>query len=117
MSNVTLQSLTFSDLVDTYLIPQGVSEVTIASSGAVSWALDAGKMYHFTGTLTSLTITFNAPENVAHYHFDFDSGSSPPTISLPAGVILPDGNSFVAGKHYEVDVLNNYADVAACTIA
>ena len=78
-------------------------------------ALDAGKIYHFTGTLTALTITLNAAPagQLAQYHFDFDCGSTAPTVTIPNTVTMPDGNSFDASKHYEVDILNNYGVVMA----
>jgi hypothetical protein len=90
-------------------------EITIQTDGAVTQALDAGKIYHFTGSLTALTITLNAPSagQIAQYHFDFDCGSTAPTVTLPNTVILPDSNSFDASKHYEVDILNNYGAVMA----
>lgn len=93
----------------------GGSEVTVSTAGAVTQALDAGKIYHFTGSLTALTITLNAPSagQIAQYHFDFDCGSTAPTVTLPNTVILPDSNSFDASKHYEVDILNNYGAVMA----
>jgi len=89
------------------------SEVTVSTAGAVTQALDAGKLYHFTGALTSLTITLNASVSgkLAHYHFDFDSGSTAPTFSLPQTVTMPSGFSVEASKHYEIDILNNYGAV------
>ncbi len=92
-----------------------VTEVTVATAGAVTQALDAGKIYHFTGALTALTITLNAPVSgqLAQYHFDFDCGSTAPTVTIPASVTMPDGNSFDASKHYEVDILNNFGAVMA----
>lgn len=90
-------------------------EVTIATAGAVTQALDAGKIYHFTGAVSSLTLTLNAAATgqIAQYHFDFDSGSTAATVTL-SGVTWPDG-SFTpeASKHYEVDILNGYAVVMA----
>ena len=90
-----------------------VTEVTVSTAGAVTQALDAGKIYHFTGALTSLTITLNAAGTgvVPHYHFDFDCGSTAPTVTIPNTVTMPSGNSFDANKHYEVDILNNYGAV------
>ena len=38
-------------------LANAVTEVTNSSTGAVSLALDAGKIYHFTGAVTGLTIT------------------------------------------------------------
>lgn len=90
-----------------------VTEVTVSSTGDVSQALDANKIYHFTGSISSLTLTLNATTGVPHYHFDFNSGSTAATISL-SGVTWPDG-SFTpeASKHYEVDILNGYGVVIA----
>lgn len=87
-----------------------VTEVTVATDGAVTQALDAGKHYHFTGALTALTVTLNAPATgeLAQYHFDFVSGSTAPTVTIPATVTMPDGWSVEAGKRYEVDILDGY---------
>ena len=88
-----------------------VTEVTVSTAGAVTQALDAGKIYHFTGALTSLTITLNAAGTgvIPQYHFDFDSGSTAPTVTLP-GTVTMQGGTFTpeASKHYEVDILNGY---------
>ena len=85
-----------------------VTEVTVATDGAVTQALDAGKHYHFTGTLTALTITLTAPASgeMAQYHFDFTSGSTAPTVTLPNTVTMPDGFTVEKNKIYEVDILN-----------
>ena len=88
-----------------------VTEITNSTAGAVTQALDAGKIYHFTGALTSLTITLNAAGAgiIPQYHFDFDSGSTAPTVTLP-GTVTMEGGTFTpeASKHYEIDILNNY---------
>lgn len=95
----------------------GWVEETISTSGAVTKALDPYTLYHFTGTLTSLTITLNAPSagEIAHYHFDFLSGSTAPTLTMPNTVTMPDSFAVEASKRYEVDVLNNYGSVIAWT--
>lgn len=91
-----------------------VTEVTNSGTGAVSLALDAEKIYHFTGALTSLTITLTAPSSgLDHYHFDFDSGSTAPTLTLPQTVTMPSGFTVEASKHYEIDILNGYGAVMA----
>lgn len=94
-----------------------VTEVTISTNGAVTQALDAGKIYHFTGSLTSLTLTLNAAPTgqLAQYHFDFSEGSTAFDPTLPSAVIWPNGSNqtWEADYHYEVDILNNYAVVAA----
>lgn len=92
-----------------------VTEATVSTTGAVTQALDAGKIYHFTGELTALTVTLNAPASgdPAQYHFDFLSGSTAPTLTLPGTVTMPDSFAVEAGKRYEVDILNNYGAVMA----
>lgn len=96
-----------------------ITEVTVVTDGSVAQALDAGKMYHFTGTLTALTLTFNTPSpgDLAQYHFDFISGSTALTPTLPKTVVLPDSFLFEANKRYEVDVLNNYGAVVSWTVS
>ncbi len=90
-----------------------ITEVTIATTGAVTQALDAGKIYHFTGALTALSVSLNAPASgeLAQYHFDFNSGSAAPTLTMPNTVTMPDSFSVEANKHYEVDILNSYGVV------
>ena len=94
-------------------------EVEVTGDGAVTQALDPGKYYRFVGALTSLTITFNTPASgqLAQYHFDFETESTPPTLTLPSAVVMPDSFSVEANKRYEVDVLNNYGAVMAWAIS
>lgn len=89
------------------------TEQTVSTAGAVTQAIDPYVIYHFTGALTALTITLNTPASgqIAHYHFDFNCGSTAPTVTIPNTVTMPDSNSFDADKHYEVDILNNYGAV------
>lgn len=118
------QTITENGTYDTTLvdeividIPQGEiwMEETITTSGAVTQALDPHVLYHFTGALTSLTISFNAPatDEIAHYHFDFLSGTTAPTLTMPNTVTMPDSFSVEASKRYEVDVLNNWGTVTS----
>lgn len=86
-----------------------ITEVTILTAGAVTQSMDAGKIYHFTGAVTSLSLTLNAASGqLAQYHFDFVSGSTATVVTI-AGVSWP-GGSFTpeANKRYEVDILNGY---------
>jgi len=87
-----------------------VTEVTVATDGAVTQALDAGKVYHFTGSLTALTLTLNAAAagQQAQYHFDFLSSATAPTVTIPATVTMPDGWTVEANTRYEVDILDGY---------
>lgn len=93
-------------------------EVTISTAGAVTQALDAGKIYHFTGALTSLTVTLNAAVNrLAEYHFDFNCGATAPTVSIPNTVTMPDDFAFEANNHYEIDIFNNYGAALSWAIS
>lgn len=66
------------------------------------------------GTLTG-TVTFALAAavtgNVNHYFWMFDTGSTAPTITWPAGLTWAAGSAptVAASKHYEVSVLNGIA--------
>lgn len=92
-----------------------ITEVTVSTAGAVAQALDAETICRFTGALTALTITLNAPASgqLAHYRFDFNSGSTAPTVTIPNTVTMPSGFTVEASKHYEIDILNGYGAVMA----
>ena len=87
-----------------------VTEVTVATDGDVSQALDAGKIYHFTGALTSLAVTLIAPASgtLAQWHFDFDSGATAPTLTLPVNIEIAPSFTVGANRHYEIDILNEW---------
>lgn len=91
------------------------TEQTISTTGAVSQTLSPFVIYHFTGAITSLTITLGTPASgqLAHYHFDFLSGSTAATLSMPQTVEMPDNFVVEANNRYEVDILNNYGTVTA----
>ena len=106
-----ITGITSTDITDAlgYTPASAVTEETISSSGAVTQALDAGKVYHFSSdSLTSLTITLNAANEIAQYHFDFISPATAVTLVLPNSVVMPAGFSVDANKRYEIDILNNY---------
>lgn len=98
----------------TWIAAPAVTEVTNTSTGDVTLALDPGKIYHFTGAISSLTLTLNAAGagQLAQYHFDFNSGSTPASVSVTG--VTWQGGSFTpsASTHYEVDILNGYGVVA-----
>lgn len=91
------------------------TEQTISTTGAVSQTLSPFVIYHFTGAITSLTITLGTPASgqLAHYHFDFLSGSTAATLSMPQTVEMPDNFVVESNNRYEVDILNNYGTVTA----
>lgn len=84
------------------------TEVTITDSGAVTAELLPNIAYHFTGEITSLTITLAATTDIPQYHFDFISGSTAATLTLPATVSMPDGFAVDANMRYEIDILRGY---------
>lgn len=84
------------------------AEVEIDDDGAVSQELVPNTMYHFTGDLTSLTITLGTASGIAQYHFDFISEATAPTLTLPVTVIMPEYFSIKANTRYEIDIINNY---------
>lgn len=97
-----------------------VMEEEISDDGAVSESLYYNTIYHFTGALTSLSITsFISPAggSLAHYHFDFISGSPAVSLTLPQDVIMPDGFVVEANKRYELDILNNYGAFTSWAIS
>lgn len=93
-----------------------MTEETVSTDGAVTKALDVNTICHFTGDLTSLTITLTPTTNLAQYHFDFISGSTAPTLTMPNTVTMPDGFSVSANRHYEISILNNLASVDSWAI-
>lgn len=92
-----------------------IMEVTIQTSGDVIQALDAGKIYHFTGAVSALMLTLNpvSSETIEQYHFDFDSGSTAAVVSIPGVIWQNAAFSPKPNKHYEVDILNGYGVVTA----
>lgn len=87
-----------------------VSEVTISTAGAVTQALDAGKVYHFTGALTALTVTATDP-TIGKYQFDFVSGSTAPTLVVPASWVMPDNFLVEPSARYSLSIQNGYCSL------
>ena len=84
---------------------QAVEEITVATDGAVTQALEANKNYHFTGELTSLTVTAAAS---GIYRFDFSCGDTAVTLSVPDTWKLPNGFIIESKAHYSFLVMNGY---------
>lgn len=93
------------------------TEVTNASSGAVSQACEDNTIYTFTGALTSLTLT--EASGAREYIVIFTTSSTAPTVTPPTGVVFPDGtNTFTAeaNKRYEISVRDGYALVGSWAV-
>lgn len=108
----------YDDLADKPTIPSAWQAVEVEDTGAVTQAIDAHKVYYFTGELSSLAITLNASsDNTAEYVFEFDSGKPATAVYLPTSVRLPVDQTFEAATHYRVSIMNNYATVWAWSIS
>ena len=86
-----------------------VKVVDMTSSSVSSATIDPNKFYKF-GTRTNLTIQLNNPTDnniVNEYQFEFKSGSTATTLSLPASVIGIDSSSIKANMTYHVSIVNN----------
>ena len=92
-------------------------EQTIEDDGDVTQALLPNVIYHFTGDLTSLTITLTAVTGQTMYHFDFIAGATAPTVTLPNTVVLPDTFSVVANRRYELNIFNGYGVAVSWSIS
>ena len=90
-----------------------MTEETVSTDGDVSKALNVNKICHFLGDLDSLMITLTATDYLPQYHFDFYSGATAPTLTMPNTVVMPDNFSVLANRHYEVSILNNNASVSS----
>lgn len=87
-----------------------ITEVTVSTAGAVTQALDAGKIYHFTGALTALTITATDPMT-GKYQFDFISGATAPTLIVPASWVMPDSFLVEPSARYSLSIQNGYCSL------
>lgn len=91
---------------------QGFYQQQDAGSGTVTKQLAPNTHYVF-GQCSSLTITFGAttPGITNEYSFEFASGTTPTTLSLPQTVKWLNDKpiEIEANKKYEVSVLNNLA--------
>ena len=70
--------------------------------------LDPNKFYVF-GEESELDISFTAGAvgEVNEYHFRFNSGATPTTLSLPVDVIMPDYFNISANKGYEISIIDD----------
>lgn len=69
--------------------------------------LEPNKLYVFP-EMVSLAITLAAPSDSAvanEYHFLFESGSTPATLTIPAAIRQPDGFTVDANHVYEISIL------------
>lgn len=92
------------------------TKVVSGGSGTVSKELSPNTFYKF-GEVITLAITFAREESGIEneYKFEFVSGSTPTTLSLPASVKWNGGKAptIEASKTYQISVVNNFALIAS----
>lgn len=78
---------------------------TVVGGASIIQALSPNVFYSF-GTVTSLTVTLDTPVSGVNneYIFEFDSGSTATTLSIPASVVGIDTTAIEANKHYEISI-------------
>lgn len=90
--------------------------ITDASTGSVSRIIESDKIYHFTGSgITDLTLTLDNTGN-KHFHFNFVSESTPPTITVGDVAWVNGFFTPAANTKYEVDILDGMGVYAAWPI-
>ena len=88
----------YLDIVKLPVVETPASETTLA--------MDANKVYDIT-IGESLTLTLNAPTDLTvtnEYQGSFNTGSTAPTVTFPAGVIWADEPTVEANTHYEFSI-------------
>ena len=84
---------------------QSLNTLPLITSNSASLTISPNTYYSF-GEMASLTIALSSPvANVMNeYSFEFDSGSTATTLSLPDTVIGINITRIAANKHYEVSI-------------
>lgn len=83
--------------------------VDCTDSQDTNYTLSPNKKYIF-GTKSTLTITLEQPTDttiVNHYYFEFTSGSTATTLSLPASIKWTSEPSIKSNKIYQISIENN----------
>jgi hypothetical protein len=103
---------TSGDAVLNFSIPSGCYPVVQPSE--TTQALNPQTVYVW-GEEASLTITLNAPTNnniLNEYIFQFNSGSTATSLSLPSNVKFTSTMTIEANMHYECNIVYNSNDDA-----
>ena len=92
------------------------TKVESGGSGSVTKQINPNTFYKF-GEVINLTISFAAKESgiMNEYMFEFVSGSTPTTLSVPDTVTWSGGEAptIEANKTYQVSIVNNLALIAS----
>lgn len=100
-----------------YLTPSGIvnkaNKTTIVNYGTSSTTTTLSEnIYYIWGEVASLTLTLGTPADaskLSEYMFEFQSGATPTTLSLPSSVKWVDTPTIEANKTYQVSIVDNIA--------
>lgn len=86
------------------------NKVSVENVSENTKELQPNKYYIF-GEMETLTLTLAAGEEnkLSEYMFEFTSGTTPTTLTLPESVKWIGGNTIEASKTYQVSIVNNIA--------
>lgn len=87
------------------------NNIAIVESQETTLSIDPNKFYVFP-EVASLTITLNSPSDSTIYNeymFQFDSGTTPTSLTLPNTVSWVETPTIEASKTYQVSIVNNIA--------
>lgn len=87
-------------------------ENTLDEDGSYDANIDSNALFILdtTKAATTITLRFREPSDTDYvytYHFIFRSGATPTVLTLPDGVILPDGFEIEANRIYEINIMEN----------
>lgn len=91
------------------------AKVTDLSSASVTLASAADNTVYEYGTLTALTVT--AIANPGCFIIRFTSGSTATVLTVPQGLVMPDGFTVEANTRYEINVADGYALCAGWAVS
>ena len=97
------------------LLENGVTPESVEVEGATAEIEVAENTIYRCGTMTSLTI--ESVPDTGESTIIFLSGATPTTLTLPEGLVMPDGFEVEANKRYEVNILDKYAVAASWTVS
>lgn len=86
------------------------NKVSVENVSENTKELQPNKYYIF-GEMETLTLTLAAGEEnkLSEYMFEFTSGTTPTTLTLPESVKWMGNNTIEASKTYQVSIVNNIA--------
>lgn len=83
-----------------------VAKITMSS---INGALEPNQLYVWP-EMQELNISLVTPIDLSmvnEYHFFFDSGDTPTTLSLPDSILIPEEFTVEKNKRYEISILEN----------